>query len=141
MSTPYSLPDDPRLPFIGILAWLVPKVGKGPADWHNPDAASDHVEYPYFPIRGLIQLRNLLVEMRNGLPHVQAPALIIHSKQDGSVTPQNAEQILNALGSQDKQILWVENSGHVIPREPDRQIAFQATHDFIQRVLSTTKPI
>jgi carboxylesterase len=136
MSTPYALPDDPRLPFARMFSFLIPKVKKGPADWHNLDAAKDHVEYPYIPTRGIVQLRDLLGEMRDGLPKINAPVLIIHSKQDGSVPPHNAEQILAALGSQDKKLLWVENSGHVIPREPDRLVAFQAAHEFIQRVIS-----
>jgi carboxylesterase len=140
MSTPYALPDDPRLPYVRFFAMIAPKMKKGPADWHNPVAARDHVEYPYIPTRAIIQLRDLLSEMRQSLPKVQVPALIIHSRQDGSVSPCNAEQILAHLGSQDKHLLWVENSGHVIPREPDRQIAFQAAHEFIQRVLSTSIP-
>ena len=141
MSTPYALPDDPRLPFIKIFSGIVPKVGKGPSDWHNPDAAKDHVEYPMFPTRGIIQLRELLSEMRTALPLVRVPALIIQSKQDGSVTPQNAEQIFSSLGSQDKQLFWVENSGHVIPREPDRQLVFLKIDEFIQRVQNSSPSV
>ena len=141
MSTPYALPDDPRLPFIQIFSVIVPKVKKGPPDWHNPEAAKDHVEYPYFPTRGIIQLRDLLSEMRSALPLVHVPALIIHSKQDGGVPPQNAEQILAALGSQDKQLFWVENSGHVIPREPDRQLVFSKVDEFIHRVQNSPQPV
>jgi carboxylesterase len=136
MSTPYDLPDDPRLPFIRIISLFIPWIKQGAPDWHNPEAARDHVCYPYFPIRAVIQLRDLLGEMRSALPLVQVPVLLIHSRQDKGVVPLNAEQILSALGSQDKQIYWVENSGHVIPREPDRDLAFKTTHEFIQRVRS-----
>jgi carboxylesterase len=134
MSTPYDLPDDPRLPLLGILSLLNPKVGKGPSDWHNQAAEKDHVDYPYYPIRAILQLRDLLAEMRSALPKVQVPVLLIHSRQDRGVAPHNAEQILAGLGSPDKQILWVEDSGHVIPREPDRYLAFKAADGFIQRV-------
>jgi carboxylesterase len=134
MSTPYALPDDPRLPFLQTLSWLMPKVKKGPSDWHNLEAGKDHVDYPYFPTCAIIQLRDLLAEMRSALPKVHVPVLLIHSKQDTGVAPHNAEQILAAIGSQDKQLLWVENSGHVIPREPDRFLAFKAANEFIQRV-------
>ncbi len=137
MSTPYALPDDPRLPFIRIISLLIPWVKQGAPDWHNPEAAKDHVCYPYFPTRAVIQLRDLLGEMRSALPMIQVPVLLIHSKQDSGVLPINAEQILAALGSQDKQLYWVDNSGHVIPREPDRQLAFNATYEFIQRVQSS----
>jgi carboxylesterase len=139
MSTPYALPDDPRLPFVRILSGLMPKVKKGPADWHNPEAEIDHVEYPYFPTRGIIQLRDLLSEMRSALPAVQVPVLLIHSRQDTGVVPHNAEQILAELGSQDKQLFWVENSGHVIPREPDRHLVFKTADEFIQRVQSSSQ--
>ncbi len=134
ISTPYELPDDKRLAFINLLVWAMPKVNKGASDWHNPDAAIDHIDYPYFPTRAVIQLRDLLLQMQSALPNVKVPALIIHSKQDGGVAPANAEKILAALASQDKHLLWVENSGHVIPREPDRFIAFNAIHEFIHRV-------
>jgi carboxylesterase len=112
----------------------MPKIGKGAADWHNPEAAKDHVEYPYIPTRALTQLRDLLREMRAALPMLHAPALLIHSKNDAGVGPHNAEQILAALGSTDKALFWVENSGHVIPREPDRYLAFQAVDEFIKRL-------
>jgi carboxylesterase len=134
MSTPYALPEDRRLPLLRILSGVMPKVDKGPSDWHNPEAAKDHVDYPYFPTRSIIQLRDLLAELRSALPKVQIPVLLIHSRQDAGVAPHNAEQILAALGSSDKRLLWIENSGHVIPREPDRYIAFKAADEFIQRV-------
>ena len=137
MSTPYALPNDPRLPFLRMISIVMPRMKKGPSDWHNPDAESDHVEYPYIPTRAIIQLRDLLGEMRSALPRVKAPVLLIHSRQDTGVAPHNAEQILSALGSTDKQLFWVENSGHVIPREPDRLLAFKAADDFIRRVQSS----
>ena len=39
------------------------------------------------------------------------------------------------LGSADKQMLWVEDSGHVVTREPERQRVFEAAHQFIQRLI------
>jgi carboxylesterase len=137
MSAPYAIPNDPRLPLIRLLIPVLPWINKGEPDWHNPEAAKDHVEYPKMPTRGILQLLDLIAVMRTSLPKIQAPALIIHSKHDGSVPPANAEQILAALGSRDKQLLWVENSGHVITREPDRLVAFQATDEFIRRVLAS----
>ena len=137
MSTPYALPDDPRLAFVKVLSWLQPKVPKGPPDWRNPDAAKDHVDYPYHPTRSIAELRDLISEMRAALPNVKVPVLLIHSRQDTSALPQGAEQIIAHLGTQDKQLLWVENSGHVITREPDRQFVFKSTEDFIRRIQAT----
>jgi carboxylesterase len=134
MSTLYTIPEDPRLPFISILSGLIPTVDKGKPDWHNPDASKDHVDYPFYPTKGVIQLRDLLIEMHSALPKILVPALIVHSKADGSVPEQDAVDIYRKIGSSDKELMWVENSGHVIPREPDRQLVFNKINEFIQRV-------
>ena len=140
LSTPYALPDDPRLPYIKILSHLMPWLKQSPSDFHNLEANKDHICYPYYPTRAVIQLRDLLVEMRRSLPQVIVPALLIYSRQDKSVVPPNADKIYAALGCNQKQLLWVENSGHVIPREPDRHIAFKAIDDFIKRVAGIAQP-
>jgi carboxylesterase len=135
MSTPYALPEDPRLPFIGILKWFIPYVQKSASDSQDQEAEKEHVTYPAYPTRIVIQLRDLLVEMRAALPKVTAPTLLIHSRQDKAIDPANMSKIYAALGSQDKEMLWLEESGHLIPRDSERQRAVQASVDFIQRVV------
>ncbi len=137
MSTPYALADDWRLPYIQYLHRIQPALQKGPPDWHNPAAALDHVDYPNYPTRAIAELRDLLAESRKAIPQVHAPALLVHSRGDAGVLPENMEKIYANLGSTDKHMLWVEDSGHVIPREPERERVFQAAHEFIQRL---TKP-
>jgi hypothetical protein len=44
------------------------------------------------------------------------------------------EKIHAALGSNDKQMLWVEGGGHVITEEPTRETVFQAAADFVKRL-------
>jgi carboxylesterase len=134
MSTPYALPDDPRLPFIKILRWFIPKVPKGPSDWRNLEAAQDHVDYPAYPTRAIAELRDLLAAMREALPEVMTPVLLVHSRDDTGVEPANMGQIYDRLGSRDKQMLFVQDCGHVVTREPERERIFQETERFIQRI-------
>lgn len=141
MSTMYELPNDPRLPFVKILSSVMKEIEKGPSDWHNPDAAKDHMEYPHFPVKGIIQLRELLAEMRNCLPKIKTPVLIIQSREDHSIEPASADKLLSTLGSVDKQVFWVENSGHVITREPDRFLVFAKIDEFIKRVIDNHSQI
>ncbi|MEW6716286.1 MAG: alpha/beta fold hydrolase [Chloroflexota bacterium] len=137
MSTPFELPPDPRLPIIRLLHPFLPSAPKGPSDWHDVEAESVHIDYPYYPTRSIIELQSLLKEMRNALPKVTAPVLLIHSRQDGGVDPENIEKIYQHLGSKDKQVLWVENSGHVITRDLEKEKVFQAASEFIHRVCKT----
>lgn len=138
LSTPYALPDDWRLHIIKLLYWVVPHVSKGAPDWRNQEAAGDHIDYPYYPTRIILELQELLSEMRLALPAVDAPVLLVHSRLDGGVPPKNMQQIYDHLGTSDKQMLWVNNSGHVVTREPDRQQVFEATQAFIHRVTQTS---
>jgi carboxylesterase len=134
MSVPYAMPDDPRLPFIRPMSLVMPFIKQGPDEFHNPEAAKDHVSYPVMPTKSVIQLRDLLIEMRSSLPKISVPVLVIHSRNDIGVPPENAEKIYAALNTTQKHLFYVENSGHVIPREPDRELAFKAIDDFINHV-------
>lgn len=134
MSTPYALPADWRLQFVRLISLFVKGIGKGKPDWIDPEAATDHVEYPYYPTRSIAELRDLVDEMWVGLPRITAPVLVIHSKIDASVPPHNAEKILAALKSEDKSLVWIERSGHVITRDIARQSVFEAAAAFVRKL-------
>jgi esterase/lipase len=139
MSAPYELHDSPLLPYARILSYFSPRQPNGKPDWRNLEAAIDHVEYPFFPTRSIADLVDFLSAMRSCLPEVKIPALLVHSRSDEGVPPENALQNFEHLGSADKEIFWVENSGHVICKEPERQRAFDAIGAFIERTLSKPK--
>lgn len=134
MATPHHLPADPRLKIIPLISLVMPFRAKGPDDWHDPSVAADHICYPADPTRSYAELNALAQAMQAALPQVTAPALLIYSKDDQTVRreEQHMELIAAALGSQEKDQLWVENSGHVITRDASRQQVFQAAADFIR---------
>ena len=134
MSTPYVLTADWRLRFVRLISLFVKRIKKGEPDWIDPQAMTDHVDYPFYPTRSIAELRDLVDEMQVGLPRITAPVLIIHSKTDTSVPPHNAESILAALKCEDKSIIWIERSGHVITRDIARQSVFEAASAFVGKV-------
>ncbi len=138
MSTPYRLPPHPLLPFLRPLSRVMRTMAKGPDDTRDKEAQKEHIAYPALPVYGLAELRDLLALFRERLPQVRVPVLVIHSRGDQAVSPENALHIFEALGSEDKALLWVENSGHPITVEPDRETVFHAAAQFAHRV--TTSP-
>ncbi len=134
MSTPYNLPPDPRLPFLRWLHWLIPFAAKKDSDWIHPEMAEDHIHYPHYPTQAILELKVLLAEMRTRLPQISAPTLLMHSRQDQGVAPENMPKIYAELGAQDKEMLWIENSGHVLTRDAARQEVFATAEAFIRRV-------
>ena len=136
MSTPHHLPKDPRLPFIKQIGHFKRFLAKGAPNWYDHEAYREHVSYPADPTRAYAEVRDLLVEMRAGLPRVNAPALLIYSRNDPTVQASDGhmDQIYNKLGSRDKRTLWVEISGHVITRDAARQTVYKAVADFVSQI-------
>jgi carboxylesterase len=137
MSTPYAFVSDPRLPFIRLLHPFIPEVKKGPSDWRDPQAAQDHAEYPAYPTRAIAELIDLAAEMRRALPTVRVPALLMHARGDsggGFFDPDSMPKLHACLGSQQKEMLWLEDCGHVITRDARRVQVFQAASAFLRRV-------
>jgi len=138
MSTPYRLLNFPMRQIARLITWLIPFVAKGGgepgADWFDQEAFRQHVSYPQNPSRSAIELDLLLGMMRDSLPLVKAPVLLIHSRNDDYVFRGSMEHIHAALGSTDKHMLWVEGAGHVITEEPTKEAVFKAAFDFISRV-------
>jgi len=142
MSTPYKLPDDPRLRHVDWISKIVaymPKSNEEPGSgWFDKETWKEHVSYPQNPIRSIGQLSRLLAEMRLALPQVRVPTLLIHSKDDTYVLPDNMELIYaDLVKASDKTKLYLTGSGHVLPRDAARQQVFQYVLEFIQRIEST----
>lgn len=134
MSTPYELPPDPRMRYLNLIWRFIPTVPKGEPDWQDPTPAQDHIDYPHYTTRAIIELNALTMEMRSSLSDISAPALLIHSKKDGSVPYEHMGKIYSRIKSQDKQMFTVENSGHVIIRDSEKERVFEAAKAFIHRI-------
>lgn len=140
MSTPYKLPDDPRLRKIDWIAKIVtymPKSDEAPgASWFDKEAFREHISYPMNPVRSIGQLNLLLGEMRAALPKINVPVLLIHSKDDKYVPPESMELIFADLKTSDKTKLFLTGSGHVVTRDAARHQVFESALEFIRRVES-----
>ena len=118
IASPHHL-SDPRLPFIKLISHFRRYQPKGASYWHDPEAGLGHLSYPKNPVRSVAELRDLLALMRSQLPKITAPTLLIYSRNDPTVQlkDQHAELIYNNLGSRSKQLVWVEESGHIVLRD------------------------
>lgn len=136
MSTPYQLEPDPKLALLPFLTRIIPHISKGKSDWHDPGAAKGHISYEKYPTRAIVQLTHLLQAMRISLPKVTVPALLMHAKGDLSVDPENMRRIYRELGTaeENKEMVWLENSGHVVTRDHEKMTVFNNVHNFVQRI-------
>jgi len=139
MSTPYQLPNDYPLWVLLLYGMFVrdsPKSKEIPgASWFDKAAYADHISYPQNPMRSVVELKLLLKEMQAALPEVRKPVLLIHSKDDPYVLPENMEKIHAGLvHASDKTKVYVTGSGHVVTRDAARHQVFELARDFIKRL-------
>jgi len=136
MSTPYQLGSALELALLPFLTGIYPFKKKGESDWHDPNAAKDHIAYEKFPTRAIVQLTHLIQAMRDSLPKVTAPALLMHAKGDLVVAPENMRRIYQELGTaeENKEMVLLENSGHVVTRDSDKMTLFNNILSFVHRV-------
>lgn len=135
-STPTSLPQDPRSAFLPLIAGLNLRIEKGTPDWRNPDAAKDHQDYPYYPSRSILELSKLIALMHDELDKISTPVLLVQSKADTFIPTESLDTIYREIQSAKKEKFWVQDSGHVIIREPERELIFTQVKTFLTRHLT-----
>jgi carboxylesterase len=139
MSTPSRLPTDyPTwlLEFLSRFIKFNPKTKKPPGSgWFDKAVYKEHIAYEKNPVRSVAELKKLILAMRAALPKVNVPVLLMHSKDEKYVLPDNLEYIYERLvNTADKTKLYLTRSGHVLPRDASREQVFQSAVEFIQRV-------
>jgi len=139
MSTPYDLPVTLPLPrwALRILSPFKPYLAKDSepdGGWFDQEARQQHVAYPVNPLRSGVELTYLIEEMQASLPKIKVPVLLIHSRDDKTAPPEDMQKIYDALGTPDKQMMWVEGSAHVITEDAQRRRVFEAAADFVKKV-------
>jgi carboxylesterase len=139
MSTPSRLPSDYPIWLIQLMSLVIkhrPKTNEPPGSgWFDQEAYQDHISYPQNPVRAAAELKKLIREMHKVLPRVNVPVLLMHSKDERYVLPDNTETIYARLvNASDKRKLYIPGSGHVLPRDASREQVFNTAVEFIQRV-------
>ena len=142
MSTPVSLPNDYPIWFLRAVSKVIkysPKrKGEPGSGWFDKTAYQEQVSYSQNPVRSAAELKELIIEMNAALPKVMIPVLLMHSKDDTYVLPENMERMYSELvNARDKTKLYITGSGHVITRDAAREQVFQSTLEFIQRIESS----
>lgn len=125
-------PHDWRLRYARFLAPIKAYTAKGLADLHDPSALADHADYPRIPTRAAASLYHLTAALERELPRVNAPLLLIHSRLDRVVPPDNSQTIFDRVPATDKRLVWLEHGGHIATEDYDKAIVFAETLNFIE---------
>jgi carboxylesterase len=132
MSTPVLDRNDWRLRFADQIALFKPYMKKKPhRESDIPLESPDRYSYPVWPIRAVKQFYDYAAETRQVLPGLTTPTLVVHSHGDDFITKPHADYLFSNLGSKDKEMLWLQTSGHVVTEGPERAMLFEHIQSFI----------
>lgn len=120
-------PDLARLVFDPEAPPTVPGVGS--------DIMQEGIEelvYPEVPIPPVKEFMAIMRVTDDLLPTITCPALILQSTEDHVVPPENGPHILDRLGGEKGQLVWLENSYHVATLDNDKDLISELTVRFIR---------
>ncbi len=105
---------------------------KGP-DIRNRELKPEVPTYRKYPVRSVDQLLFMMNHVRTDLQEIEAPALLIHSRKDRTVSFENLQYIHDHISSEQKEMVVLEESYHVISIDIEKEIVFEKIFSFISR--------
>ncbi len=129
LSTPIFIADKrlDLLPVYRMFRKFVPKKRKAYADIPSKYT----VCYKSTPLRSLSSLLDLIQHVDALLPSIAVPLLIIQGRRDHTVQARSAQYIYDKVGTEDKQLIWLEKSGHIVTIDIEREGVFAYIADFL----------
>lgn len=104
-----------------------------PETWED-ELRKGNFSYNRMPVKSLDSLLQLIRTVKRELEKVADPILLMQSLKDETVNPRSAQYLYDHLGSQEKKLVWLEKSGHVITLGMEREEVFREVEAFVQRI-------
>lgn len=126
----FLMTKDPRrvlAPVISRVLRSLPGVGNDICDPDGRELCYDRV-----PTASTLRMLRFTKSVRDNLADVTCPILVMHSHNDHTAHPQNAELIHSGVSSTDKQLVWLDRSYHVLTLDHDREEVYERTYEFIR---------
>jgi carboxylesterase len=130
------------LPAVSFIKRITPALPTVHVDICDPVARSRYERpvYSWTPMAPVESMLLNLPTLRSELPKVKAPALIIVAKRDHVVPARNGREIYRLLGSQEKHLVTLHRSYHVVMKDYDREEVLARTLAFVEQYASKPHP-
>jgi carboxylesterase len=122
-------PDMAGLAFGRGLPDTVPGIG---SDMKDPD--TKELAYAEVPVPAFRQVYALAAVTQDLLPRIKCPTLVITSREDHVVNPENGPRIVAGVGSNRAELVWLENSYHVATIDHDKALIAKLAIEFIRSI-------
>jgi len=121
-------------PFLEHVLPLVPASAAGLARNDIAKPGMNELAYSWVPAKSGNSLVREFPRVRQQLANLSCPILVVYSRSDHSVPPENSQAILRAVGSRDVTELPLERSFHVATLDYDLELIEERVTAFADRV-------
>ena len=94
----------------------------------------------YMPGRSLADLLRLIRDLKQRLPNIRTPALVLHAREDDVTSLRNASYIAAHIGGRVEKIL-LDDSYHLITLDRERDLVIEHTIAFLHRMTPCDAPL
>jgi carboxylesterase len=123
-----------QIELIPVLKYFIGPQGKrGKSDMEDPQAERYIWSYDQYAPVALHELLRLQNVVRQALPQVRCPLLVVYSLRDRTIHHNAGPYVYEHAGSADKELLVLRRSGHVITVDSDWEKVAQRSYEFIMR--------
>ncbi len=92
--------------------------------------------YKVNPLRSVQELIALGRIVRHDLDKITQPVLVVQGRQDETVAADAGQIILDSIQSDLQEMVWLEESGHIVLLEDEREAITQLTLRFMEQALT-----
>jgi len=116
-----------------LVPWLAPWLASVPKtpDIRDDAARARHPGYDRMPLGSVAELILLQRDLVGRLANITAPLRLVYSREDRTVRVEDAERLREALVAADADVQYLENSGHVLPVDLERDRVASLAVDFL----------
>ena len=99
----------------------------------DPAERAQALGYGVLTPRLLFELSRVVRRVQVSLPRVRVPTLVIHGRNDERIPPDAAAREYARLGAPEKELVWVEQGGHVLTVDYGRERVIELILDWLAR--------
>jgi len=89
--------------------------------------------YPVIPVSCMYQNSLLAKKIMSILKNIHTPIQLLQARDDDVTSPKNSYYIYNHISSQEKEIIFLENSYHIITADQERDKVAEKTVEFFEK--------
>ncbi len=100
---------------------------------NEPKARANYIRGDFFSVKATRSALELIELVKKDIKNVNSPTLLMHSKNDDTTDFKSSQYIFDNIASQQKKLVPLQKSNHVIPLDYEKEIVFKEVNDFISQ--------